>query len=230
MGQWIKLPDSILQDESISPTALRDLCRLLHNARKNNYWHTDLMNIREIASVLGVERRNAYHRLHSLEELAQHVLVSPQRIHFRVWFLAFVPQEVQEGGFVQPLALPSVVVPDSIPNLIVPSTQEQQPDLVLHGGGVGGDATRYTLCASLCTLGVSQDVALRLVTTYTSERIELQIMHYEWALEQDRADGPGWLVKAIEKGYDPPDKIQEQYDRSLGKRQTDGPFGEWIDS
>jgi hypothetical protein len=78
---------------------------------------------------------------------------------------------------------------------------------------------------------MAQDVALHLVTTYTSERIELQAMHYEWAREQKRADGPGWLVKAIERGYDPPQEVQDRYDQEhkTAKERYVGEYGDLID-
>jgi hypothetical protein len=83
-----------------------------------------------------------------------------------------------------------------------------------------------TLVAELSEI-LAPDVAQRLVARYP-ERIDAQLEHYDWALAQGKAAGPGWLVRAIEENWALPDEVQRRLVPDDGYRFITGEYAEFI--
>jgi hypothetical protein len=117
-----------------------------------------------------------------------------------------------------------VVLTDSLTRsrkIPLPEEEKQQPDSLSLRGGPGGSAKNRTfskisaenrtdfsenasVIAALVERGVTTDAARQLATDYPAAQILAAADFYDWAREQNRASGPGWLVRAIKDDWEPP--------------------------
>lgn len=221
---YIKTPIATIIDADLPDSVFRNVCKLLTTAREFNYWRTPEMTIMELANICNVSERTMWGHLSVMRESAHVRVVSPHRGHYVIYFDAFVPDSAEVCS--------SPVVVHGRHDMVIPDNHEQQPSGFLEGG-VGGGADSANSCsdvalrAELCT-ELGEPVAMILLDKHPAERISEQIAHYRWAKSQGKAEGPGWLVRAIEEDYQIPDTVIRTLKAKDPTRYISGPFAEYI--
>ena len=106
--------------------------------------------------------------------------------------------------------------------------EQQQKD----NFGVRKPNFKDELVVRLVDFKIPERVARSLLQEFGEERVSRQIQHYEWARRYGRANGAGWLIRAIQSDYELPDELLEQmHGEELvadPRRYTEGAYAEYI--
>jgi hypothetical protein len=81
---------------------------------------------------------------------------------------------------------------------------------------------------NLIDLNIPPNTAKRLASTYPAQCIFQQIAHYAHAKEKGKADGAGWLIKAIEGNWQIPEAVRKRLEAQDPRRYINGEYAEFI--
>jgi hypothetical protein len=111
---------------------------------------------------------------------------------------------------------PRVGSPET-PTINSNTTNSTTTEVDLENNNSSGEPdTKSDVVVALLNKGISKNVAHRLTHRYSRQRIIKQIDHLEYLLETDpkKVTNPrGWLRRAIEDDYDPPDGFKSRAER-----------------
>jgi len=91
------------------------------------------------------------------------------------------------------------------------------------------NTTQHKACVCALREFFPDREAEQLAEDFPDEDIMRQIAHFRWAKRKGRADGPGWLRRAIQENWKPPPEAFEDFaDPDDPQRYISGEYGDMI--